>query len=548
MTPLNWADGRNFDLNQLSFWTADVGFILGEGVLGETPLGPDGSYVSHGKNFTSITANYPGVVEDGLFVHREVASMELTTTDPSLRALKGKRIYVQYGTKKVFDGTVTGASQSEEVDVGRPFLAGNTDVKTYRVALRCTANDEFMATTLAPARVFTFSDDIRERMQSYLSWPGTAIDAKSDPDIDGGIGESIQGGLEILPETTALDERRTLLETFRDLARRLNYAARLYANLSRVETEGTGRPHSGGTTLVSGLRFSDDPSDLTDLPSATYSNKTHTGVNVSYTRAVESEDPSMFCTGVTVQAKISGVDTVMGPYATSGTNRRTDVTVELGTVFNTNGRGARVIRSWVSTLPLKSRAEEFVSQIVAPLQSLHQIQNRIPGLARLTREGVTKSVAVIGVTHRITTQRWIVEYQCAPAHLLTRVGDRDPSVPRILSITQTGAGAAVQVAWSSPLSLPANRTMYKHVMYNAPGVGTWTPPTPFDTEWTRVYTAIVSGEAPGSLQTATIPFASLTVGSGYFWVLYTTYPLAGGGTWDPSELWSYPLLSNFVVT
>ena len=99
-----WAQGRNFDPTLLTMSTRTGGFILGEAILGVAKLGEASSVVPMDVDFTSITINEPCTVEDGMFVHREVATCSLTATLPAKVALRGEWIQVAASRKDMLVG------------------------------------------------------------------------------------------------------------------------------------------------------------------------------------------------------------------------------------------------------------------------------------------------------------------------------------------------------------------------------------------------------------------------------------------------------------
>ncbi len=524
---------RNYDIDQLTIQTATPGFIIGQSIIGESVLGPDSNYEQIGRFFTSIIVSQPCTVEDGLFVHREVDSCVVTTTKPEHLDLKGQRIWINYGSKVVFLGTVSETTLTESVQVGAPQLPGNTATRTHRVALRCTAGEEFFATQLAPARAFT-TESITTRLASYMGL--SSVDFNADSDVDAAVMNNVGDAIAARTITTLADERRTLLETFRDLLRRHNRYYRYLPWASRIDSESASRTASGDGRLSNALRFTDDP-ELTGVGSAIYQDHTSEQRTVSYSERTESEDPSMFTTGVTVITGAAGAEVTHGPFLTSGTSRRQDVTIELG-AMNLADRVPQAIRNWVATMPLKAMPTRFTSRLRAPLQSIHQVQTRVPAVATLERVDVgSELIAILGTTHTITPDRWLIDYECGPPHLLTRVGDLDPSPPRSLTVSQAGAGGAVTLNWLSPDSIPTTRPIYAQVR----GI---TPPATFpggfepsDAAWSLLSNVEVPLPLPaGTPQAAVIPFASLSAGSWGFWVQYTTDPTPGDSTFDPTHL------------
>lgn len=653
---------RNYDISLLTFAVGSPGFIIGEGIIGVTPLGPEVGLSFIGKDFTSLVVNQPCIVEDGLFVHREVESCTLTTTNPAHLDLKGQRLWIQYATKTLFLGTIVGTSMTEFVDKGRDHLPGNTAVRTHRVTLRATQESDGFATQLAPTRAFT-TETTAARIQSYLATPNLGVDGPPYADVDAEVTNN-GGGLVAQTTTTLADAQRTLQDTFRDLLKRTNRYYYFSPTLGRLDTESSARPASGGVAIDSGLRFTDEPSLIGG----------DTDRDVSYTERQVSEDPSMFCTGVTVTAN----GTPHGPWLSAGSlYNRNDAEIDLGTLTDAT-RLAKTVRNFVATLPLKSRPSRFTSRIIAPYQSTHQVQNRLPGIATLRRDlapeedfedaslniavsgtwarstqsahsgtwslrsatithsqttdavvtvptgaktvqfwyrvsseadfdffrffidgvqkfeasGITgwvqsaeydvstastltfrylkdstasegedaayiddvsfdpdELVSIIGIQHTITPDGWIIDYDCAPPHLLTRVGDFDPSPPRSLTATQPFAGGAVTLTWLTPDFLPVNGPqLYRQVRWSDGGSNHAGGMEPSDNAFPVLLNEAVTGEKPGELQTLVVPFSSLNTGLAAFFVQYTSFPTPGTGVFDSTALIGQPAIKTLTLT
>lgn len=543
--PLKWADGRNYDLAQFKIQTATPGFVIGEAIIGESLIGPDGPYTDITQDFTSMVVHQPTVVEDGLFVHREVDSCTITTTNPNHLELRGQRVRVRYEPKLLFRGTVVETDLDETVDIANPQRLGNTDSRTHRVSLRCTAGEEYFATTNAPARAFT-TESLSTRVGSYTGL-SSVVDFGNFADVDANVMSNVGNALADRWVTNLADPPRSLLETLRDLLKRAGRYYRRFAGDQAIHTESVSVPASGESFINVGLRFTDDPTRV-GVPSLNYRHKTHEGRTVSYSNRKVSENPSLFTTGITVITGASGSEVTHGPFLTAGSDRRQDITLELGEI-NNSPRVPQTVRNFVATLPLKARPAPFTSRIRAPLQSTHQVQTRLPSIATVNRDGVDELVALLGMTHTITPRRWMVDYDCAPPHLLTRVGDYDPSPPRELTAVQAGSGGAVTLNWLSPDSIPTTRPIYQQVRGRTPAsnfVGGFEPSDSLMAVLENVAVALpLAARTPRS---AVIPFASLSAAQWQFWVQYTTDPTPGDSTFDATHLIGQPATVILTLT
>ncbi len=555
--PNRWAGHANYDLSKLTFKVAAPGFVLGESILGESTLGQDSNYQLVPADFTSLVVNEPSTVEDGLFVRREVTTATLTSTRPELMAHKGKRLLIEYGAatpygKQLFLGTINDASMTETVDLN-PHLPGNTATRTHRVTLTASSSTEYFATQDAPAQNFNQNQQLPQRARTYLSLGATGSVITGDSDVDSGVMVNIMPA-GILPRTTVADDTATILDTLWRACRYYGLYWRLFPWLSRLDFESISRPASGGTTLASALRFTDNPELVTGVPPSALGGKTHIDRTVSYTERTVGEDSSLWCTAVTVTAAdVSAPATVstFGPFATPGTARRQDVTIDLGVLDVGATRLGATVRNLVSTLPLKVRPQPFTRSLRAPMQSTAQIQARVPGLATLNVDGTDQRIAILSATHMITPDRWLIDYELGPAHLLTRESDYDPSPPRNVTVTQTGgAGSDVTISWDSPRVMPRDVPIYRQVRHIVPDAGFNGGMVPADSFFKVVHNELVTeSETPGSRVAITVPVSALhSTGNGKFQVQYTQDPNpgAGIGTFNPAYRLGQP--ANRTVT
>lgn len=555
--PNTWAGNANYDLSKLTFQVATQGFVLGEGVLGESILGGDSAYTVIPADFTSLTVNDPSVVEDGLFVRREVSTATLTSTLPELLEHKGKRLFIEYGTgtpyaKTVFLGTINDATMTESVDI-QSHHAGNTATRTHRVTLTASGSTEYFATQDAIPQNFTQSTDLAHRAQTYLSLGSLGSTQGGDDDVDAGVMDNVSP-TGLLPKTFVADDKDTILNTIWRQSRLYNMYWRLIPWLNRIDFESISRPASGGTTLASALRFTDDPDLVTGVKANDLHGRTHTDRTVSYSERQVSEDSSLWCTAITVTASLAATPTTVvtfGPFATPGTSRRQDATVDLGVLDVLSTRLDSTVRNFVSTLPLKVKPELFTRSLRAPMQSTAQIQGRVPGLATLNVDGADQKIGIVGVTHTITPDRWLIDYDVVPPHLLTRESSYDPSPPTNLNVTQAGgAGTDVTITWKTPRSIPRDVPLYRQVRHIQPGAVFNGGMVPADDNFVVVSNEVVADtEQPGDPQSITVPVSALDgTGSGFFQVQYTQDPNPGAGIATFNSAYRLGQPAGFTIT
>jgi hypothetical protein len=421
---------RNYDPTELAFWTATKGFTLGESLLGGPDLlGADGSDVSLPGTFTSLQIEEKATVEDGLFVHRDTQTCQLSATLPAHADLKGQRLAIAYGAYEIWRGTIREASWSESVDIGRDYLPGNTPTKTYRVVLVATNGEEQFAQAPTPARNFTTSTPLATRI---ASWTGLSVTTETDPgdfplnwaNIAQDTGDSpITNYASWWRYVTISDQPGALGDTLRQ-------ELRLY-NLNYRRTPAGIVLRQNHRWLARSTPDSNAPLHFTDtaISSIPVAGDAYIGsqASVGYTERQYGDDPGMWTGAASVAFSNGGTDYTAGPWR-AGSNSGPAPVVDLGPAQWTNfafvpERTARII---MSTLPLKSRVRSTTRSLSTPFQSVVQLLGVVPGLAKVTADGVTEDVAVLGRTHSITPDRWTISYDTGPHHLLDRESDLDP--------------------------------------------------------------------------------------------------------------------------
>lgn len=430
MRPAWGGADRNFDASKLTFWTAVKGFTLGESELGgPDKLGVDSADVALPATFTSLQITEQATVEDGLFVHRDTQTCELSATLPAHVSLKGQRLAVKYGTVEIWRGTIREVSWSESVDIGRAYLPGNTAIKTHRVSLVATNGEEQYAQMPAPPRNFVASTPLVDRI---ASWTGLPVTVETDPgefplnwqNIGQDTGDSpVTNYASWWSYVTISDQVEELGETIRRALRFYNL------NWRRTPTGIVLRQNH--RWLARAAADSNAPLEFTDtaITHIAVSGDSFIGAQakVGYTDRDYGDDPGMWTAGVSVAFSNGGVDYDAGPWR-AGSSVGPAPVVDLGVTQWTNfefvpERTARII---VSTLPLKSKVRSTTRSVSTPFQSLVQLQGVVPGMAKVTANGATEEVAVLGRTHKITPNRWTIDYQLGPHHLLDRESDLDP--------------------------------------------------------------------------------------------------------------------------
>lgn len=522
-----WAHGRNYDPNLLTLSTRTGGFILGEAILGVSKLGEASTVVPIEVDFTSITINEPCTVDDGMFVQREVATCSLSATLPDKVALRGEWIQVAYDGITLFEGRVSRAEWTESVDVDRPWLPGNTQYKTYRVSLSATTGEEVLASTVAqllgPDWV-TLDVAISDRVAVLTGYPVVVLPAAVDLPLSMWNQDWEPGTVQrshLVYDNTA---RVSLLEALRREARAGGYVVDYQPRVDQTVYLRPVNRWLTGTTYATALVFTDEAitAPATD-PGDAYLT---TDPRVSYTVRGISEDPSMFPNSVIIQYQIdpdldgNWTDLSFGPYRTTDANPQ-DVVVDYGRVKLGTARATGaydLARSIVQTFPIKRAPVPYPSGLEAPLQSTQQLQGRVPGMAVMQADGGEEYVAVIGRTHSIQPDRWLVSYTFGPPHLLTRTSDRDPG-PAIATAPTVVPGVSTTFHWTVP-DLPTDVAWFEVVFKAASSAGS--------AESAYWYTSTTTQFTPYLIKTADPPGTARSytwtggTSGDWFYVAYTS--------------------------
>lgn len=530
-----WAHGRNFDPNNLRFYTASRGFIIGESIIGVDPLGGAGPDVELDVDFTSLSISSPCIVEDGLFVHREVEMCTLTATLPEKLALEGEWLIIEYYFNEVYRGRITDALWTETVEVNAAYKPGNTAVKTHRVSLTATNGEETLASTPTPPRDFLAGETLVQRIES---WTGMSVTV-STPQSDMTVGWENAGWdspyvKRVYRET---DQVGSLLDTLRHETKLRNMTF-VYSPTAAQPIKL--RPNAvwiTGVDAATALTFTDDPAHTVGQTTEPDDEYVHLGRYVSFTSRTVGKDPSLF----TNQAQITWgqydiesppvdgepVANTSATYRASGANSA-GVIVDLGVIDLQAGTSNpyRLARAVLGTLPLKGLPGRFTQRLTTPLQSIKQVQARVPGMALIEVDGVLERVAVLSQEHSVTPDRWLVTYTMGPPHLLDRVGDFDPgTADPFPQVAGPGPGQTT-VSWTVP-AYPTDVTIYEVFYSTSTDLRLVTSDEP-----ALGVSAYPVASAPGTLRTIIVSGAPS--GTRY-WVLYTSNPAVA--TANPSTTW-----------
>jgi hypothetical protein len=527
-----WARGHNYDPANLQMYTAKPGFIIGESLLGVDPLGAAGADVLIPATFTSINITSPTTVEDGLFVHREVETCNLSATLPDKIDLRNQWIVIKYFGTEIFRGRVTEPSLTESVEINADYKPGNTATKTYRVALTATNGEDVLATMSTPARTFT-SETLAQRIASWTGLPVTQQSPAADlPVAWQNAGYDTSSVRKIYRGT---DQLGSLLDTLRNEAKLRNMTF-LYQPLKSpqfvLKPNNQWLTGTGSTALC----FTDDPAHTTGQSVSAGDEFVHLGRYVSYSTRTVGQDSSLFRNAAMIRwgqydvesppADGQPVETAFGPYRASGA-ATADTVVDLGTldVSSPGSNPYWLSRAVAQILPLKANSAPFTREVTTPFQSMQQLAGTVPGMALLEHDGVVERVAVLGRSHNISPSRWTITYTLGPPHLLDRTSDFDPGTAAVHPPTGSiSVDGSTILEWVVP-SYPSDAVIYELLFGGpVPKLLTSDQEVMFTSDQTRAL-------PPGTVRQLQV-FG--VTGNGWG-VMYTSNPAPGSV--NPSALW-----------
>lgn len=529
MRPAWLGHDRNYDASKLSFFSAIKAFTIGESLLGGSDLlGVDGPDVELPGTFTSCTITETTTVEDGLFVHRETPVCTVSATLPEVITLEGKRLAVKYGPVEVFRGTLRDPRWTEQVDTAGTRMPGNTATKTYRVQMTATNGEQKIANAQTPPRNFLTATDLLDRIESWSGIPAvidTNPDAEDFPLNILNIGQDEAGAYASWWRYVTINDTGlpALGETIRDALRLYNFSMRMTPGLIVLQPNNRWIAKAGGTPL----EFTDEAYTEDPLTGDAFVTE---GPQVSYTSRDWGVDDGLWTDAARLTFSNGGTDYVAGPFR-AGSDLSQNTEVALGpTEWQEDFQADRTTRNIISTLPLKSRARATTLALKTPLQSTVQLAGSLPGMARVTADGVTENVAILGRTHMITPDRWLIDYETGPHHLLDRESDLDPGMPWGEGMTWDGDDMIA--SWRVPWLPPGVDQWYIRIFYSAAnvvsGLSSW------DVELTttiQTYAPSDPGDQGeqvyGAIQLPLLLPFGVPVN---VWVTYSTNPEPGTGT------------------
>lgn len=402
---------KNYDYAALGLDADERGFIVGQSRVGVSKLRSTlGAWSSIKGGFTAITANQGCRVVDDAWLEPEVSSLTLVTRDQTaFQTWDGYEVRLQYDGATVFTGVIIESSLRSEIGddnteeftvvlTARGFEAIRNGLPAVGTAKRMYNLNGSTATVVQWA-----AGKARARAADITGGPVTAEDPRADVQLE----ES----LALEPDVTG-----TQGELLADLAIRtgLLLDASSGAGVSFRSYQASPVWELEDEHLVSGYTIAVDRETATAL-------------------VVTRKENDTF-----VRAYRAGTSTVVA-----------ERTISLP--FDDEFRAA----NFAAYVPLRSSPVPFLGSAPAPFLAEATIprhddlalSSRLPIEARFRHAGTTYRGAIVGLSHTITSERWMMAAQCAPVHLITRVGNLAPAPPR--HVKASLAGLTLTLDWPS---------------------------------------------------------------------------------------------------
>lgn len=401
--------GKNYELDQLELATADeVGFLIGVSRLGVARLtSTAGDWVSILDAFVSISCSAGMRVVDGAWLEADLSSLTLVTRDPdALGTYDGSEIRLRYldapggDGPVIFDGIVLSSDLFSEIDENNlevftvTLLARGFEAIRNGLTATGTATSTWFAGGGSAPVVQWDAGPVRTRAADITDGTVTLEDDRADALTD--------AQLDIEPDVTG-----TQGELLADLAIRAGVLVDVSSGAGIAFRAYQGAPLWAleDEHLVSGYGIAYDRESASALAVSRHE-------NTDYVLAFRAGDGRRLA-----QREISmGFD------------------------------DAWAAATFAGTVPLQGQARPYLTAAVIPRHDDLALPERLPIEARFRHAGVTHRGAVIGLQHTITKARWMITADCAPVHLITRVGDGAPAAPA--HVAGALAGTTATLTWS----------------------------------------------------------------------------------------------------
>lgn len=404
MTGAHQRYGKNYDLGLLELDTGDaLGFRLGISRLGVGRLtSTAGAWTSLLDEFVTISAAEGLRVIDGAWLEPDLSSLVITTRDPgALATYDGSEIRLRYDGVSIFEGIVATSVLASEID--------ENNLEVFTVTLTCRGY-EALRNGLGATGTATATWHAGGAAAPVIQWDAGTIAARAGDITDGEITpEDDRADTQLGDQLAAEpDVTGTQGELLADLAIR--------AGLLLDQTSGDGvsfRSYQGAALWA-----------LED-------EHVVSGYGVAYDRETAS--------ALAVASKED--DTYVLAFR-AGLGRN----LAARAISMRAGNDAWAAATFAGTVPLQGQARPYLTGATVPRHDDLQLPDRLPIEARFRHDGHTYRGAVVALQHTISKQRWVMTMDCAPVHLITRVGDACPAPPAHLA--GLVAGTSATLTWS----------------------------------------------------------------------------------------------------
>jgi hypothetical protein len=394
---------KNYTYSLLTVEADQRGFIVGESRVGVTKLRTSlGVWTSIKDTFTSLAVTLGCRVVDGAWLEPEVSSLTITTrTAANFQTYDGAEIRMRYDGVDVFNGYITESTLSAEID------DDNTEAFTVTLTARGFEDIKNKLPAVGTARTMT----------NYLSGGSTSTVAWAD-------GKIRKRAADVTGRTIVAEDMRADVQLEAILGVENDVSGTQGERLADLAVRsGTLLDQSGGSQ-VSFRSYQGVPVWVLE----------NEHVTQGYSVAVDRES----ATALFLTRKED--ETFTRAYR-AGTGQ----VVAERTISSFAPNNDWDMTSFAATVPLQG-SEVYLASATAPRSDDLPLTSRLPIKASFRRNGKTYRGAITTLSHTITPERWMMNFTCAPVHLVTRVSDLTPSPPSHVKVTVSGTTATVSWA------------------------------------------------------------------------------------------------------
>lgn len=396
----------------MELFSVDRGFIIGEAVIGETPLGTGEDVDDLRSVFTGITVTINQSVENDLFPHPDVVTMNMETfQDTAPEDLEMRNVRLEYLSQDVAHLRVLNWNMSRKVNTKR------IEKDSYDVTLTATNFAERFTRTEV---------DIAER-------------PAENPLI------RIQALVPFLDTVELLNPTQLLLSTFR---------YEQFAEGPGTETIKTAMQLIRETEILLGAVAVYDPLDTSALYFAPIGQTDRNGWVISDANTIEEISTTQ---RIERSSYVSSLTVTMTQDADTSVSAFVPATVEAPQGISLDVPDEASLKRFILRQPITGQGERQITQMRVPLTDTFFGTFGSPVPPHVTVAGVP--YPVLGLTHNVDQWKWTMDVTLGPSNFITREGTYAPVAPQNFEYDQ-GTETASWDAQTFPTLATASVTSY----------------------------------------------------------------------------------------